>query len=263
MENTLQIFNNSEFGKLEVLTIDGKPHFPATECARILGYSNMKDAILRHCRWVVKHDLPHPQSQTKTIEVNFIPEGDLYRLIVRSNLPTAERFERWVFDEVLPSIRQTGAYLTPAAMEQLVNNPDALITALTAYKNEIDAHAETRAAKEQLQLEAEANKPKVLFADAVSASDTTILIGELAKILKGNGIDIGQNRLFRILRDDGFLIKRQGSDYNAPTQKSMELGLFKVKQTAIPHSDGHVTVVKTTKVTGKGQQYFIEKFLSA
>jgi anti-repressor protein len=125
---------------------------------------------------------------------------------------------------------------------------------LTALKEE-------RAAKERLQLEATENKPKVIFADAVSVSEGTILIGELAKILKGNGIEIGQNRLFEKLRRDGYLIKRKGTDYNAPTQRAMELGLFRVKETAITHSDGHVTISKTTKVTGKGQQYFINLFL--
>ena len=136
----------------------------------------------------------------------------------------------------------------------MISDPDAWIKVLTALKDE-------RAAKERLQLEAVKNEPKVLFADAVSVSSGTILIGELAKILKGNGIEIGQNRLFEKLRQDGYLIKRQGTDYNAPTQRAMELGLFRVKETAITHSDGHVTISKTTKVTGKGQQYFINLFL--
>jgi len=135
-----------------------------------------------------------------------------------------------------------------------MNDPDSWIKLLTALKEE-------RQEKERLQLQAAQDKPKVVFADAVSASDGTILIGELAKILKGNGIEIGQNRLFERLRQDGFLIKRKGTDYNAPTQKAMELGLFRVKETAITHSDGHVTISKTTKVTGKGQQYFVNYFL--
>ena len=135
-----------------------------------------------------------------------------------------------------------------------MNDPDAWIKLLTALKEE-------RQEKERLKLQAAEDKPKVVFADAVSVSEGTILIGELAKILKGNGIDIGQNRLFERLRQEGFLIKRKGTDYNAPTQKAMELGLFRVKETAITHSDGHVTISKTTKVTGKGQQYFINYFL--
>ncbi|MGI6634135.1 MAG: phage antirepressor [Christensenellales bacterium] len=183
-----------------------------------------------------------------------ISESGLYNVILLSRKPEAKKFKRWVTHEVLPTIRRHGAYVTPAKLEELMNDPDSWIKVLTALKEE-------RTAKERLQLEATENKPKVIFADAVSVSDGTILIGELAKILKGNGIEIGQNRLFEKLRQDGYLIKRKGTDYNAPTQKAMELGLFRVKETAITHSDGHVTISKTTKVTGKGQQYFINLFL--
>ena len=164
-------------------------------------------------------------------------------------------FKRWVTHEVLPTIRKHGAYITSSKLEEIMNDPDSWIKLLTALKEE-------RQEKERLQLQAAQDKPKVVFADAVSVSEGTILIGELAKILKGNGIEIGQNRLFERFRQDGFLIKRKGTDYNAPTQKAMELGLFKVKETAITHSDGHVTISKTTKVTGKGQQYFVNYFLS-
>lgn len=187
-------------------------------------------------------------------ETTIISESGLYNVILRSDKPEAKKFKRWVTHEVLPTIRRHGAYVTPAKLEEIMNDPDAWIKVLTALKKE-------RAAKERLALEAEQNKPKVVFADAVSVSDGTILIGELAKILKGNGVNIGQNRLFERLRQDGYLIKRHGTDYNAPTQRAMELGLFKVKETAITHSDGHVTISKTTKVTGRGQQYFINLFL--
>ena len=187
-------------------------------------------------------------------EMIAVTESGLYSIILLSRKPEAKKFKRWVTHEVLPTIRKHGAYVTPAKLEELMNDPDSWIKALTALKEE-------RAAKERLQLEATENKPKVIFADAVSVSEGTILIGELAKILKGNGIEIGQNRLFEKLRQDGYLIKRKGTDYNAPTQKAMELGLFRVKETAITHSDGHVTISKTTKVTGKGQQYFINLFL--
>ena len=187
-------------------------------------------------------------------DTNIISESGLYNVILLSRKPEARKFKRWVTHEVLPSIRRHGAYLTTQKLEEAMNDPDAWIKVLTALKEE-------RQAKEQLQLQAEADRPKVVFADAVSVSDGTILIGELAKILKGNGADIGQNRLFERLRQDGFLIRRRGTDYNAPTQKAMELGLFKVKETAITHSDGHVTISKTTKVTGRGQQYFVNYFL--
>ena len=187
-------------------------------------------------------------------EMIAVTESGLYSIILLSRKPEAKKFKRWVTHEVLPTIRKHGAYVTPAKLEELMNDPDSWIKVLTALKEE-------RSAKERLQLEATENKPKVIFADAVSVSEGTILIGELAKILKGNGIEIGQNRLFEKLRQDGYLIKRKGTDYNAPTQRAMELGLFRVKETAITHSDGHVTISKTTKVTGKGQQYFINLFL--
>lgn len=187
-------------------------------------------------------------------EMIAVTESGLYSIILLSRKPEAKKFKRWVTHEVLPTIRKHGAYVTPAKLEELMNDPDSWIKVLTALKEE-------RAAKERLQLEATENKPKVIFADAVSVSEGTILIGELAKILKGNGIEIGQNRLFEKLRQDGYLIKRKGTDYNAPTQRAMDLGLFRVKETAITHSDGHVTISKTTKVTGKGQQYFINLFL--
>jgi len=187
-------------------------------------------------------------------EMIAVTESGLYSIILLSRKPEAKKFKRWVTHEVLPTIRKHGAYVTPAKLEELMNDPDSWIKVLTALKEE-------RSAKERLQLEATENKPKVIFADAVSVSEGTILIGELAKILKGNGIEIGQNRLFEKLRQDGYLIKRKGTDYNAPTQRAMDLELFRVKETAITHSDGHVTISKTTKVTGKGQQYFINLFL--
>ena len=187
-------------------------------------------------------------------ELTIVSESGLYSTILLSRKPEAKKFKRWITHEVLPAIQRHGAYVTSAKLEEIMNDPDAWIKVLTALKDE-------RAAKERLQLEAVKNEPKVLFADAVSVSSGTILIGELAKILKGNGVEIGQNRLFEKLRQDGYLIKRQGTDYNAPTQRAMELGLFRVKETAITHSDGHVTISKTTKVTGKGQQYFINLFL--
>lgn len=187
-------------------------------------------------------------------ELTIISESGLYSTILLSRKPEAKKFKRWITHEVLPAIHKHGAYVTSAKLEEMISDPDAWIKLLSALKDE-------RASKECLQLEAAQNEPKVVFANAVSVSNGTILIGELAKILKGNGIEIGQNRLFEKLRQDGYLIKRQGTDYNAPTQRAMELGLFRVKETAITHSDGHVTISKTTKVTGRGQQYFINLFL--
>ena len=186
--------------------------------------------------------------------MSFVSEAGLYSLALSSRKPQAKPFKRWVTHEVIPSIRKHGLYATPDTAEKILNDPDFLITALTELKKE-------REQRKALESKVEADKPKVLFADAVATSESPMLIGELAKVLKQNGVDIGEKRLFGWMRENGYLIKRKGTDYNAPTQKSMEMGLFRVKETAITHSDGHVTVNRTTKVTGKGQQYFINKFL--
>lgn len=179
-----------------------------------------------------------------------INESGLYSLILSSKLPAAKKFKHWVTSEVLPAIRKHGLYAT----DELLGNPDFAIAAFTALKEE-------REKNKVLSAKIEEDKPKVLFADSVTASQTSILVGELAKLIKQNGIEIGQQRMFTWLRNNGFLIKRKGSDYNMPTQYSMELGLFEIKETSITHADGHVSVNKTPKVTGKGQQFFINKFL--
>lgn len=183
-------------------------------------------------------------------EVWFLTENGLYEVLMQSRKPLAKEFKKKV-KEILKSIRKHGLYAT----DQLLNNPDFAIAAFQALKEE-------RARKQALEAQIEADKPKVLFADAVSASKSSCLIGELAKILKQNGIDIGQNKLFQWLRSNGYLISRRGESWNQPTQKSMQLGLFELKKTNINHADGHTTVNTTTKVTGKGQQYFINKFLN-
>ena len=252
--NELMIFNNPEFGEIRTIEEDGKVLFCGSDVAKALGYAKPQNAIDRHCKGALKRGIPHPQSPDKTIEMNFIPEGDIYRLAAKSELPGAERFESWIFDEVLPSIRKHGAYLTPETLEAAILNPVTMIRMCTALKDEQDK----RKALEEKQ---EADRPKVLFADSVAASKTSILVGELSKLLKQNGVDIGQNRLFHWLRSNGFLIRRQGTDYNMPTQRAMEMGLFEIKETSITHADGHTSVNKTPKVTGKGQQYFVNAFL--
>lgn len=249
--NELQVFSYE--GK-EVRTIqrDGEPWWILKDVCEVLEISNSR---------MVAERLDVDEKGVSIIdtlggkqELTVISESGLYNVILLSRKPEAKHFKRWVTHEVLPQIRRHGAYITTSKLEEIMNDPDSWIKLLTALKEE-------RQEKERLKLQSAQDKPKVVFADAVSVSEGTILIGELAKILKGNGIDIGQNRLFERLRQDGFLIKRKGTDYNAPTQKAMELGLFRVKETAITHSDGHVTISKTTKVTGKGQQYFINYFL--
>ena len=188
-------------------------------------------------------------------EMSFITEGGVYRLITHSKLPAAEKFERWVFDEVLPSIRKHGAYMTPDTLEQAITSPDFLIRLATELKNEQEK-------RKVLETKVEEDKPKVLFAEAVETAKTSILIGDLAKILKQNGVETGQKRLFEQLRRDGFLIKG-GNSRNMPTQRAMEMGLFEVKETSINNPDGSIRITKTTKVTGKGQTYFVNRFLGS
>lgn len=233
---------------------EGRVLFCGKDVASILGYTNTTDALNRHCRGVVKH-YPIVDSLGRSQSARFITEPDLYRLITHSKLPEAEKFERWVFEEVLPSIRARGGYLTPDAVEKALSDPDFIIRLATELKGE-------RAKRAQLEKQARANAPKVLFADAVVSAKTDILIGDLAKILRGNGVDTGQRRLFEWMRVNGYLIKQRGSSWNMPTQRAMDMGLFRVKESVVTHADGHTTVNRTTKVTGRGQTYFVNKFLA-
>ena len=258
--NNLEIFENTEFGQVRMVEVNGKPFAVGIDVAKALEYANPSKAVLDHCKGVSKLGIP---SAGGVQETNVIPEGDIYRLISKaadqSKNPVikekAERFESWLFDEVIPSIRKHGAYMTPETIEKAILNPDFGIRLFTVLKEERQKNALLTAQIEQ-------EKPKVVFADSVAASNTSILVGEMAKILKQNGIDVGQNRLFAWMRENGYLISRKGTDYNMPTQYSMNLGLFTIKETTINHSDGHVSVNKTVKVTGKGQLYFVNKFLN-
>ena len=240
----LQIFKNDEFGQVRTVEIDGKPYFMASDIAKALGYARPNDAIQQHCRATVKH---RTHISRKMQDVNFIGEGDVYRLITHSKLESAERFESWVFDEVLPSIRKTGGYSM-----KLPQGKELLALAVIEAQKTIE---------EQSQ-KIEEMKPKALFADAVAASHTSILVGDLAKLVRQNGVNIGQNRLFAWMRENGYLIKKKGESWNMPTQEAMDMGLFEVKETAINNPDGSVRINRTTKVTGKGQQYFTNKLLT-
>lgn len=244
--NNLQIFNNDQFGQVRTFMQNGEPWFVAKDITNILGYQNSSKAINDH---VDIDDKLNNETLSSLGQRGgwLINESGLYSLILSSKLPNAKQFKRWVTSEVLPDIRKYGAY--NAAI------PKTLPEALKAYANEVEEHNKAKALLE-------AQRPKVVFADAVSASNTSILVGELAKMIKQNGHpNMGQNRLFEILRSEGYLISRKGTDYNMPTQRAMEMGLFEIKETAITHSDGHVSVSKTPKVTGKGQQYFINRYL--
>lgn len=259
-----QLFNfNGQ--QVRTVTINDEPYFVGKDVAMILGYKDLSRALNQHVEkenrkalslkasgdlypslWEGKNDF------SNKIVIN---EAGVYDLIFDSQLPKAHEFKHWVTSEVLPAIRKHGAYMTPQTIEKALLNPDTIINLATQLKKEQEQ-------RKQLQAENEQMKPKALFADAVSTSNSSILIGQLAKILRQNGVNIGQNRLFAWMRKNGYLGTR-GSNRNVPTQRSMELGLFKTKETVINHSDGHTTVNITTKVTGKGQQYFINKFLNA
>lgn len=241
--NELQIFNNEEFGSVRTIEINGKPYFAANDVARALGYTNPSKATNDHCKNAVMRR--GNDSLGREQEFKFIPEGDIYRLIVRSNLPSAERFERWVFDEVIPSIRKNGGYIANQenmTREQIVAN--ALIVAQNIIADRDRQIAEM--------------KPKAEFADAIIASNTTILVGDFAKILKQNGIDTGQNRLFKWFVDNHYLFKRNGQ--YVPTQRAMELELFKIDSKPVRIGD-ETQIKHTVRVTPQGQKYFINKLL--
>ncbi len=251
--NELQIFKNEEFGEIRTVTIDNEPWFVGKDVAGILGYANTRDALAKHVDEEDRMDgVAIRDSIGRDQTPVLISESGLYSLILSSKLPSAKRFKHWVTSKVLPAIRKHGVY----AVDELLQNPDMAIKAFTALKEE-------REKNKLLQADNERMKPKEIFADAVATSHTAILIGDLAKILKQNGIETGQKRLFAWLRENGYLIKRKGTDWNMPTQKSMEMGLFEVKESTVNNPDGSVRINRTTKVTGKGQVYFVNRFLEA
>lgn len=251
MNNNIQLFKYED-ANVRTLLIDNNPWFVGKDVATILGYSNTRDALSNHVddedkNTVVIRDGITRGNPNQTI----INESGLYSLILSSKMPNAKRFKHWVTSKVLPAIRKYGAYMTDQKAFDVVHNKDGLADLLQQAADQL----------KQKDIQIEQMKPKALFADSVATSKTTVLVGELAKILRGNGIDIGPNRLFGWLRKHGYLINRKGSDWNMPTQKAMDLGLFKIKETVINHSNGTTSISKTTKVTGKGQQYFINKLL--
>lgn len=245
--NEIQTFDFDGSG-IRTLTIGDEPYFVGKDVAQVLGYSNPRDAIAKHVdaedKGVAKCDtLGGQQNQT------VINESGLYSLILGSKLPEAKRFKRWVTSEVLPSLRRNGMY----AMDELLDNPDLAINALQRLKEE-------REARKQLELQNAEMKPKALFAEAVETSSTSILIGDMAKLLRQNGVEVGQRRLFDWLRTNGWLMKT-GESRNMPTQKAMEKGYFEIKERTISNPDGSVRITKTTKVTGKGQVWLTNEFM--
>lgn len=241
----LQIFKNEEFGVIRTVTIDNEPWFVGKDVAVALGYERTADAIRQH---VEAEDKGVGEIQTPggTQNMTIINESGLYALIFGSKLESAKCFKHWVTSEVLPTIRKTGGY-----QMQAPQGKELLALAVLEAQKTI----------EEQTAQIERMRPKEVFADAVATSHTAILIGDLAKLLKQNGVETGQKRLFSWMRENGYLIKRKGADWNMPTQKAMEMGLFEVKESTVNNPDGSVRINKTTKVTGKGQQYFINKFL--
>ena len=251
--NELKIFENAEFGSIRAVTIDGEPYLVGKDVAEALGYADAFGALKKHVPDEDKQNCQNDSFNSPRGMV-VINESGLYALIFGSKLESAKRFKHWVTSEVLPSIRKHGAYMTENALEQALTNPDFLIQLATKLKEEQEA-------RKKLEEQAERDKPKVIFADAVASSETSILIGDLAKLLRQNGINTGQKRLFSQLREQGYLIK-SGASKNIPTQRSMEMGLFEIKEGSYVDGNGCNVTTKTTKVTGKGQQYFINKFIA-
>ena len=246
-------FNSLEFGLIRSVMINNEPWFVGKDIACALGYSNPSKALTDHVDPDDK--VSDKLSNDSLLSLGqrggwLINESGMYSLIMGSKLDKAKKFKKWVTSKVLPDIRKTGMYAT----DELLNNPALLIKMATQLKEE-------RQARQELEHINQANQPKVLFADSVASSKQTILIGDLAKLIKQNGYDIGQNRLFEWLRANGYLISRNGESYNMPTQRAMDLELFEVKERTHLNPDGSVRLTKTTKVTGKGQVYFINKFL--
>ena len=252
-ENEIQVWNY-EGAEVRTVQIDGEPWFVLADICRELEISNSRMVSER----LESDELMSAKltSGGQRREMTIINESGLYTVILRSDKPQAKPFRKWVTSEVLPSIRKHGAYMTEQTLERALTSPDFLIELATQLKTEQEQRRrlETTVAAQNKQMEQD--KPKVLFADSVAASSSSILIGELAKLIKQNGVDMGQRRLFAWMRENGYLIKRCGSEYNLPTQRSMERGLMEIKETSVVHT-GYTTISKTPKVTGKGQVYFI------
>jgi anti-repressor protein len=256
--NELQIFKNSEFG--EIRTVADKVNnvwFCGNDVAKALGYERGAKAISDHVDTEDRHEVPIQDSIGRMQKTAFINESGLYALVLSSKLPDAKKFKRWVTSEVLPSIRKNGGYI---AGQESLSDDELMAKALLVAQNKI-AERDTLIAEQQRAIEQ--MKPQKIFAEAVATSHTSILVGDLAKLICQNGVQIGQKRLFQWLRDNGYLIKRKGADWNMPTQKSLELGLFEIKESTHMNGNGCNVTTRTPKATGKAQIYFINKFLGS
>ena len=256
--NDIQVFNSEQFGEVRTAGTAQEPIFCAADICRALGYNNGRDAISRHCDEgdVVKHDTP---TKSGVQNMTFVTESGLYSLIFGSKLESAKQFKKWVTSDVLPSIRKHGMYATEATVESMLNDPENAILMLQAYQKERKERMAAQQQVEKLEAQAIEDKPKIIYADAVKGSTSSCLIGELAKMIAQNGYPIGEKRLFQWLRDNHYLCS-YGERFNQPYQQYIEQGLFTMKQNVFS-VDGEMRTRNTTKVTGKGQIYFINKFI--
>ena len=248
--NELKIFENPEFGKVRTVNVNGEPWLVGKDVAEALGYERGTKAIADHVDEEDKDVIPIQDSIGRMQNTPVINESGVYALVFSSKLPTAKKFKHWVTSEVLPAIRKHGAYMTEQTVEKALASPDFLIQLATNLKKEQEARMKAEATLAE-------QKPKVLFADTVSGSKTSILVGQLARLVKQKGLDIEQNRLFKWLRDKGYLMKNK----NEPTQRSMDLKVMEVKERTVNNPDGSTRITRTPMITGKGQIYFVDRLL--
>lgn len=272
--NELMIFESEQFGKVRTTMIDNEPWFVAADVCEYFGVTN-RNRVMQ-----ALDDDEKGGTQMMTPggmqTVTIVNEAGLYSLLfalqptkargvsddyIEKRCAELKAFKRWITHEVLPSIRKHGGYLTPEKVEEALLNPDTLIRLATTLKEEREARRIAESKNAQLVEKVEADAPKVLFADSVAASKQSILVGEMAKLLRQNGLEIGQNRLFNRLRREGFL-GNTGERYNMPTQRAMDMGLFEIKEVTVTNADGSIRLTRTPKVTGKGQLYFVNRFLN-
>lgn len=252
----------------EIMNIQGIPcyeqegvaYLNLENVARGLGFTRVATSGNEVVRWERVEGYLKELGMPTCGHGDYIPENIFYRLAMKAKNETAERFQALIADEVIPAIRKHGGYLTPQKVEEALMDPDTIIRLAQNLKQERALRMEAQEKAQELAEQARKDAPKVFFANSVECSKSEILVGEMAKLLKQNGVHIGQNRFFEVLRKDGYLIARKGADRNMPTQKSMDLGIMRIKETSITHADGHVTVTKTPKITGKGQVYFMNRY---
>ncbi|MGL6108089.1 phage antirepressor KilAC domain-containing protein [Romboutsia sp.] len=265
--NNLMVFSNEEFGDVNVISINNKEYFEATPIAKALGYINPRDAILRLCyeEGVVFSDVGvvtgtkgDGSEVFQHVSKKFIDEGNVYRLIIRSKLPSAKKFERWLMDHVLPSIRKNGVYMNDEAIEQTLNNPDFIIQMANKLKSEKEQRMAQQKRADTLEAIITLDKPYTNFAKRIEASSDSITVGQFAKLLNNNNVKIGRNRLFSWFRDNGYFIKN-GKDKNMPKQIYIDQGLFSICERVVNTVEGEI-LATTTLITGKGQMYFEQQF---